>query len=91
MDHRQILKETMRAAGDPRLTAWYEALIEKGSEKRLLDDKLEYDVTRRDQLQIQVDNLAPDVRSYEAREEQEFQVRCTELEGERARPYKVVS
>lgn len=64
----------MRAAGDPRLTDWYQQLIDKGAKKTILDNKLEGGVTRRDQLKIQVDSLAPEVRSFEAREEQEFEV-----------------
>ena len=29
-----VLKETMRAAGDPRLSKWHESLIEKGLKLR---------------------------------------------------------
>lgn len=68
------LKETMRAAGNPRLTEWHEKLVTKGAEKRALDDKLLSDTSRRDQLQAQVDSLAPDVQHYERRKDQEFQV-----------------
>ena len=31
-----VLKETMRAAGDPRLTRWHEALVEKGAHAKEL-------------------------------------------------------
>lgn len=85
------LKETMRAAGDPRLSTWHETLIAKGEEKKGLDEKLETGAAKREQLQAQVDNLAPDVRSFEARENQEFEVcscpaskykaRLTQIEG----------
>jgi len=29
-----VLKETMRAAGDPRLTRWHETLVEKGGKAK---------------------------------------------------------
>lgn len=32
-----VLKETMRAAGDPRLTKWHEKLIDKGKRMKELE------------------------------------------------------
>ncbi len=32
-----VLKETMRAAGDPRLTKWHESLVEKGGKAKELE------------------------------------------------------
>lgn len=32
-----VLRETMRAAGDPRLSKWHEFLCEKGAERRSLE------------------------------------------------------
>jgi hypothetical protein len=69
------LKETMRAAGNPRLSEWHQALVTKGGEKKVLDEKVTGDVTRRDQLQAQVDSLAPDVEHFENRQNKEFHVR----------------
>lgn len=68
------LKETMRAAGNPRLTEWHQHLVVKGNEKKVLDEKVTGDIIRRDQLRSQVDSLAPDVEHFENRQNQEFQV-----------------
>lgn len=68
------LKETMRAAGNPSLTEWHEHLVKKGQEKKLLDERLEDNVTRRDQVQAQVQTLEPDVEHFENRQNQELQV-----------------
>lgn len=70
----QTLKETMRAAGNPRLTEWHSHLVNKGNEKKVLDEKVAGDIIRRDQIQSQVDNLAPDVEHFENRQNQELQV-----------------
>ncbi|EKC98079.1 nucleus protein [Trichosporon asahii var. asahii CBS 8904] len=68
-----VLHETMRAAGDSRLTKWHEALVEKGKVTESYDDDIAKDIAARDQLQRQVDELAPDVENYEARAELEAQ------------------
>lgn len=67
----------MRAAGNPRLTEWHQALVTKGNEKKVLDEKVAGDIIRRDQVQIQVDSLAPDVEHFENRKAQEFHVSYT--------------
>lgn len=69
-----VLHETMRAAGDSRLTKWHQALVEKGKITESYDDDIAKDIASRDQLQRQVDELAPDVENYEARAELEEQV-----------------
>jgi hypothetical protein len=63
------LKETMRAAGDPRLTEWHQKLVTKGAEKKSLDEKLSTDIAKRDQLQLQMDKIRPDVEHFENRQE----------------------
>jgi hypothetical protein len=68
------LKETMRAAGDPRLTEWHRNLVAKGNEKKILQEKLNGDISRRDQIQAQIDKIQPDVEQYENRQEQEKEV-----------------
>lgn len=68
------LKETMRAAGDPRLTEWHQKLVVKGDEKKKLEEKLVTDISRRDQVQAQMDKLAPDVVQFENRQEMEKEV-----------------
>lgn len=69
-----VLHETMRAAGDSRLTRWHESLVERGKVTASIDDDIAKDIASRDQLQRQVDELAPDVENYEARAELEDQV-----------------
>ncbi|KAL7423200.1 Structural maintenance of chromosomes protein 5 [Cryptotrichosporon argae] len=59
-----VLTETMRAAGDSRLSEWYEKLKEKGEKARSVQEVLEREVKARNRLQSQVDGLAPDVRNF---------------------------
>jgi len=68
------LKETMRAAGDPRLTEWHQKLVTKGIEKKALDEKLNTDVARRDQVKTQMDKIQPDIEQFETRQEKEKEV-----------------
>jgi SOS response regulatory protein OraA/RecX len=68
------LKETMRAAGDPRLTEWHQKLVSKGIEKKALDEKLNTDIARRDQVKMQMDKIQPDVEQFETRQEKEKEV-----------------
>jgi hypothetical protein len=68
------LTETMRAAGDPRLTEWHQKLVVKGEEKQKLEEKLSTDISRRDQVQAQLEKIAPDVVQFENRQEQEKEV-----------------
>ena len=64
----------MRAAGDPRLTEWHQKLVTKGIEKKALDEKLNTDVARRDQVKSQMDKIQPDVEQFETRQEKEKEV-----------------
>ncbi|WVQ72935.1 hypothetical protein IAR50_002497 [Cryptococcus sp. DSM 104548] len=73
MDAVTVLKETMRAAGDPRLTKWHEKLIEKGTKASALEKDLEQHIASRDKSQGQVDTLAPDVEHVREREQREFE------------------
>ncbi|TYJ52059.1 hypothetical protein B9479_007336 [Cryptococcus floricola] len=73
MDAVTVLKETMRAAGDPRLTRWHESLITKGKAASSLEQNLEQHVASRDKSQTQVDSLAPDVEHVRERETREFE------------------
>ncbi|WOO77751.1 Structural maintenance of chromosome0s protein 5 [Vanrija pseudolonga] len=73
MNPEFVLKETMLAAGDSRMTEWHEKLITRGGEAKDVDSALAVNMQKRNQLQTQVDALAPDVRSYEQRKELEFE------------------
>ncbi|OCF43921.1 hypothetical protein I317_02191 [Kwoniella heveanensis CBS 569] len=66
-----VLKETMRAAGDPRLTKWHESLCEKGVTAKQIQASLEGHTAARDRLQTQADSLAPDVAHVQERESRE--------------------
>ncbi|ODO01361.1 hypothetical protein I350_06180 [Cryptococcus amylolentus CBS 6273] len=79
MDAVTVLKETMRAAGDPRLTKWHETLIAKGKKASALEENLDKHVASRDKSQTQVDSLAPDVEHVRERETREFEVRPPSL------------
>ena len=87
-----VLKETMRAAGDPRLTRWHETLKDKGAKLQVIEDVSlavcsstatdyvqvqEKDVAKRDELQKQVDRMEPDVRNLREREDQQMRVSIT--------------
>jgi hypothetical protein len=37
MAPEKVLEETIKAAGDPRLTKWHRALIDKGEKARILE------------------------------------------------------
>ena len=69
-----VLRETMRAAGDPRLTSWHEQLREKGAKCNAFEESLDKDIAERNRLQEIVDRMEPEVRHYQAREEQEKEV-----------------
>ncbi|WVW84511.1 hypothetical protein I302_106545 [Kwoniella bestiolae CBS 10118] len=73
-----VLKETMRAAGDPRLTNWHEMLVEKGAKSKEIGNTLEGHVNVRDRLKAQVDALAPDVEHVQEREAREMEAEILE-------------
>ncbi|WWC70626.1 uncharacterized protein I206_104577 [Kwoniella pini CBS 10737] len=68
-----VLKETMRAAGDPRLTKWHENLVEKGARSKEIAITLEGHITQRDTWQTRADALAPDVEHVQEREARELE------------------
>ncbi|EAL21538.1 hypothetical protein CNBD0060 [Cryptococcus deneoformans B-3501A] len=68
-----VLKETMRAAGDPRLTKWHEKLIDKGKRMKELEIDVDRQTVHRDRIQTQVDTLAPDVEHVQEREKREHE------------------
>ena len=87
-----VLRETMRAAGDPRLSKWHETLIEKGAKLRKISavcvsqlttlvtgahaQDLENDLQKQDNLQNDVARIEPDVEHYLQRAQQEREVRA---------------
>ncbi|KAL1408377.1 Structural maintenance of chromosomes protein 5 [Vanrija albida] len=73
MNSTYVLKETMLAAGDSRMTKWHEKLITRGDAAKDVDGELATNMQKRDQLQAQVTELAPEVRYYERRQELEFE------------------
>ncbi|OWZ53737.1 nuclear protein [Cryptococcus neoformans 125.91] len=73
-----VLKETMRAAGDPRLTKWHEKLIDKGKRMKELEIDVDRQTVHRDRIQTQVDTLAPDVEHVQEREKREHEAEVLE-------------
>lgn len=87
-----VLKQTILAAGDSRLTGWHEDLIKKGEEAKILDQvrnswaqsfsltvqKLAGNIQKRDTLQHQVAELEPEVRHYQLRNRLEQDVSPTD-------------
>ncbi|ORX40221.1 putative nucleus protein [Kockovaella imperatae] len=74
-----VLKETMRAAGDPRLTKWHETLKDKGATLQSIEDVQDRDVAKRDELQKQVDRMEPDVRNLRERADQQQRLEVLRL------------
>ncbi|WVO23728.1 uncharacterized protein IAS62_005084 [Cryptococcus decagattii] len=73
-----VLKETMRAAGDPRLTKWHEKLVDKGKRLKELEIDVDRQTVHRDRIQTQVDTLAPDVEHVQEREKREHEAEVLE-------------
>ncbi|KAK4685434.1 structural maintenance of chromosomes protein 5, partial [Tremellales sp. Uapishka_1] len=72
MDPIQLLKDTMAAAGDARLSSWHADLCEKGTKVKAIELRLEKDVEKRNLLQNTKDTLEPEVNLFNARKDQEF-------------------
>ena len=56
------------------MTEWHQKLVTKGIEKKALDEKLNTDIARRDQVKTQMDKIQPDVEQFETRQEKEKEV-----------------
>ncbi|KAI0290728.1 P-loop containing nucleoside triphosphate hydrolase protein [Russula brevipes] len=79
MSPQQLLRETQRAAGDPRLTNWHDALITAGKEMTQLAEILN---SERQQLKTLEDRnamLERDVQRFNERKEFERQISLVEL------------
>ncbi|KAH9983439.1 hypothetical protein BJV74DRAFT_797421 [Russula compacta] len=79
MSPQQLLRETQRAAGDPRLTNWHDTLIVAGKEMAQLAEVLN---SERQQLKTLEDRnavLERDVQRFNERKEFERQIALVEL------------
>lgn len=86
-----VLKETMRAAGDPNLSQWHEDLVANGKSARDIESvsylrelqltfqSLTSKTQKRDTLRRQVEELEPDVRNFERRQDLQKQVSRVKL------------
>ncbi|CAK9780717.1 unnamed protein product [Cutaneotrichosporon oleaginosum] len=80
-----VLKETMRAAGDPNLSQWHDDLVANGMAAKEVETSLTSKTQKRDTLRRQVDELEPDVRNYERQQELKKQLHIAAVEVEAAR------
>ncbi|GMK53640.1 hypothetical protein CspeluHIS016_0102260 [Cutaneotrichosporon spelunceum] len=76
-----VLKETMRAAGDPNLSQWHEDLVANGKAAREVETSLTTMTQKRDTLRRQVDELEPEVRNYERQQDLKKQLHIAEVEA----------
>ncbi|BEJ13844.1 hypothetical protein CspHIS471_0310180 [Cutaneotrichosporon sp. HIS471] len=76
-----VLKETMRAAGDPHLSQWHEDLVANGKAAREVETSLTAKTQRRDTLRRQVDELEPEVRNYERQQDLKKQLHIAKVEA----------
>ncbi|KAN0060807.1 Structural maintenance of chromosomes protein 5 [Thecaphora frezii] len=71
MSPQEVLVETEKMAGDPRLFKWHSKLEELGRALAIKEAALEHDVKQRDNLQERNEALERDVRRFEEREKME--------------------
>ncbi|KAI0030174.1 P-loop containing nucleoside triphosphate hydrolase protein [Vararia minispora EC-137] len=79
MTPQQLLRETERSAGDDRLTAWHDALVNAGKERKELAELLAADNKQLETLQERNANLERDVQRFKERKEIERQIALLEL------------
>ncbi|KAJ7078123.1 P-loop containing nucleoside triphosphate hydrolase protein [Mycena belliarum] len=70
----QLLRETQRAAGDPRLTQWHETLISAGTELKKITDAIKTETASMVQLQERNENIERDVQRYRERKKIEHSI-----------------
>lgn len=79
MSPQQLLRETQRAAGDERLTAWHDTLIGSGKELKELQELLTTDRQNLKTLEERNAMLERDVQRYNERKEIERKIAVLEL------------
>ncbi|THH15953.1 hypothetical protein EW146_g4614 [Bondarzewia mesenterica] len=79
MSPQQLLRETQRAAGDERLTAWHDALIGSGRELKELEELLNTDQQNLKTLEDRNAMLERDVQRYNERKEIERKIALHQL------------
>ncbi|KAA1477744.1 P-loop containing nucleoside triphosphate hydrolase protein [Dentipellis sp. KUC8613] len=79
MSPQQLLRETQRAAGDERLTAWHDTLINSGKEAKELTELLNADKQQLKTLEERNAILERDVARYNERKEIERKIALLEL------------
>ncbi|KAJ7098489.1 P-loop containing nucleoside triphosphate hydrolase protein [Mycena belliarum] len=70
----QLLRETQRAAGDPRLTQWHETLISEGTELKKITNAIKTETASMVQLQERNENIERDVQRYRERKKIEHSI-----------------
>ncbi|KAI9462755.1 P-loop containing nucleoside triphosphate hydrolase protein [Russula earlei] len=79
MSPQQLLRETQRAAGDPRLTNWHDTLITAGKEMAQLAEVLNSEKQQLKTLEDRNAMLERDVQRFNERKEFERQIALVEL------------
>lgn len=79
MSPQQLLRETQRAAGDPRLTNWHDTLITAGKEMAQLGEVLNSEKQQLKTLEDRNAMLERDVQRFNERKEFERQIALLEL------------
>ncbi|KAG2013002.1 chromosome structural maintenance protein smc5 [Coprinopsis cinerea AmutBmut pab1-1] len=74
MTPQQLLVETQKAAGDPNLTNWFEALKEEGTVEKKLRQKLKEDEAKCEQMRQRNDGIARDVERFKERKRIEKEI-----------------
>ncbi|KIL63939.1 hypothetical protein M378DRAFT_78988 [Amanita muscaria Koide BX008] len=74
MTPQQLLRETQRAAGDERLTAWQDTLINSGKELRILQEKINEEQDHMRQLQERNAAIERDVQRFRERKRIEHDI-----------------
>ncbi|KAG5644817.1 hypothetical protein DXG03_007639 [Asterophora parasitica] len=79
MSPQDLLKETQRAAGDERLTAWHETLIHAGKELKTLLQTIKEESEQLKQMQERNEGIERDVQRYKERKSIEAMIALLEI------------
>lgn len=75
----ELLRETQRVGGHPKLSEWHEELIEVGRSKLTMDGKLAESEDQKKTLEGQLASMQRDVARFQERERIETQIKIFEL------------
>ncbi|KAH0588207.1 hypothetical protein H2248_006920 [Termitomyces sp. 'cryptogamus'] len=79
MTPQQLLRETQRAAGDERLTAWHDTLINAGKELKTLLQNIQDESNQLQQMRERNEGIERDVQRYKERKSIESMIALLEV------------